>query len=230
VDSLAAGTVNAEIPFVIQRLCPYPERIYGISNGFTLQATGEATWVFNSWRYDDPVVNYTWFNLGGLVFTNGFDNVSPDSFLVGGAAMPPAGGMPVTPERDFMTLCLDIGPGEGEILIDSAFVYYAGRWTWSSLRCGFGDDPNRPAFLAKDSSDLIHPISIRVYAECGDVNRGAQTDIDDVVFLIAYIFSGGPAPNPEYAGDVDCSGAIDIDDIMYLLTYIFSGGPCDACD
>ena len=143
--------------------------------------------------------------------------------------MPP-GGMPFTPERAFMTLCLDLGPGEGEILIDSAFVFSQGTWKWAGLTCGLGGAPNRSLFLSRDSSDLIHPISIRIYAVCGDVNRSALTDIDDVVFLIAYIFSGGPAPNPEYAGDVDCSGAIDIDDIMYLIYYIFGGGQCVACD
>ncbi|MBU1319252.1 MAG: hypothetical protein KKH67_08650, partial [candidate division Zixibacteria bacterium] len=50
-------------------------------------------------------------------------------------------------------------------------------------------------------------------------------DIDDVVYLIAYIFQGGPAPNPLDAGDADCSGAIDIDDVVYVIAYIFSGGP-----
>ena len=228
VDSLAAGTVNAEIPFVIQRLCPNPERIMGISNGFTLQATGEATWVYRDCWFDYPTLNQ-WFNLGGPLFTDGFDNVSPDMFLIGGAAMPPA-GMPIVSEHYFFALYLDIGPGEGEILIDSAFVFSSGIWTWSGLTCGFGGAPDRPLFLARDSSDLAHPISIRIYAVCGDVNRSAQTDIDDVVFLLVYLFGGGPAPNPEYAGDVDCSGGTDIDDVVYLVFYIFCGGPCVPCD
>jgi hypothetical protein len=46
-----------------------------------------------------------------------------------------------------------------------------------------------------------------------------------VVYLIAYIFSGGPAPVPYAAGDADCSGDVDIDDVVYLIAYIFSGGP-----
>ena len=65
---------------------------------------------------------------------------------------------------------------------------------------------------------------------CGDVDGTGAVDIDDVVYLIAYIFSGGPAPSPLESADADCSGGIDIDDVVYLIAYIFSGGsaPCDT--
>ncbi len=65
---------------------------------------------------------------------------------------------------------------------------------------------------------------------CGDCNASGGVDIDDVVHLIAYIFSGGPAPVPYESGDVNCSGAVDIDDVVWLISYIFSGGyaPCDT--
>lgn len=60
----------------------------------------------------------------------------------------------------------------------------------------------------------------------GDADESGFVDIDDVTYLIAYIFSGGGAPTPvEAAGDADGSGEIDIDDVMYLIAYIFSGGP-----
>jgi hypothetical protein len=63
---------------------------------------------------------------------------------------------------------------------------------------------------------------------CGDADGSREVDIDDVVHLIAYIFSGGPAPEPIEAGDADRSGEVDIDDVVYLIEYIFSGGsePC----
>jgi hypothetical protein len=65
---------------------------------------------------------------------------------------------------------------------------------------------------------------------CGDADGSDAVDVDDVVHLITYIFSGGPAPEPLDAGDADCSGGVDIDDAVYLITYIFSGGsrPCDT--
>jgi pimeloyl-ACP methyl ester carboxylesterase len=65
---------------------------------------------------------------------------------------------------------------------------------------------------------------------CGDANGDDAVDISDAVSLIAYIFSGGPAPNPLASGDANSDGAVDISDVVYLITYIFSGGlaPCSA--
>ncbi len=53
----------------------------------------------------------------------------------------------------------------------------------------------------------------------------APIDISDVVFLINYIFGGGPAPVPLSVGDVDCVSGVDISDAVYLINFIFSGGP-----
>ncbi|MBK7093340.1 MAG: hypothetical protein IPH59_16775 [bacterium] len=52
--------------------------------------------------------------------------------------------------------------------------------------------------------------------------------VSDAVFLIAYIFSGGPQPISEYRADPDCSGGTSVSDAVYLINYIFSGGlaPC----
>jgi hypothetical protein len=59
----------------------------------------------------------------------------------------------------------------------------------------------------------------------GDANGSGEVDIDDVVYLIAYIFSGGPEPVPYESGDANCSESVDIDDVVWLITYIFSSGP-----
>jgi len=60
----------------------------------------------------------------------------------------------------------------------------------------------------------------------GDTNFSGGIDIDDVVYLIAFTFSGGPEPMPIAAsGDANGDTEIDIDDITYILAYIFSGGP-----
>ncbi len=66
---------------------------------------------------------------------------------------------------------------------------------------------------------------------CGDANGSGSINISDAVYLIAYIFSGGPAPSPLLAGDANCSGSVNISDAVYLIAYIFSGGPapCAAC-
>ena len=66
---------------------------------------------------------------------------------------------------------------------------------------------------------------------CGDADGSGAVSISDVVYLINYIFAGGPAPNPVIAGDANCSNAISISDAVYMINYIFGGGasPCAAC-
>ncbi len=59
----------------------------------------------------------------------------------------------------------------------------------------------------------------------GNADGEGIVDIDDVVYLIEYIFGGGPAPDPIRSGDADASGSMDIDDVVYLIYYIFAGGP-----
>jgi len=51
---------------------------------------------------------------------------------------------------------------------------------------------------------------------CGDADASGEVDIDDVVYMANYIFSGGPAPDPLESGDADCSGGVDIDDMKQL--------------
>jgi hypothetical protein len=47
-----------------------------------------------------------------------------------------------------------------------------------------------------------------------------------VVYLIEYIFGGGPAPVPVFwSGDVDCSRRIDISDVVWMLDWMFNQGP-----
>ncbi|MCC6963933.1 MAG: VCBS repeat-containing protein [candidate division Zixibacteria bacterium] len=66
---------------------------------------------------------------------------------------------------------------------------------------------------------------------CGDADGSAAISISDAVYLINFIFAGGPAPNPLLSGDADCSNAISISDAVYLINYIFAGGPapCATC-
>ena len=89
------------------------------------------------------------------------------------------------------------------------------------------------AAIHTDAGDFNLPVSVTVYAPplCGDANADAAVDISDAVSLIAYIFSGGSAPNPLLAGDANCDSMVDISDVVYLIAYIFSGGaaPCAVC-
>jgi hypothetical protein len=59
----------------------------------------------------------------------------------------------------------------------------------------------------------------------GDADGDGSVTIADAVFLVNYIFIGGPAPEPISQGDADCSDDINIADAVVLINYIFSSGP-----
>jgi|GEM_PF-2718460 len=63
--------------------------------------------------------------------------------------------------------------------------------------------------------------------ERGDINRMASIDIADLVYLVAYMFEGGPPPPCIEDADVNGDGGAipDIADLVYLVAYMFSGGP-----
>jgi len=66
---------------------------------------------------------------------------------------------------------------------------------------------------------------------CGGPNGSGAHDVADVVFLIAYIFKGGAAPEPLRSGDCNCDGDINVGDAIGLIDFIFRGGaaPCGGC-
>lgn len=67
----------------------------------------------------------------------------------------------------------------------------------------------------------------------GDADFRGIVNISDCVYLITYIFGGGPPPYPiKLIGDADCNDVISISDVVYIISYIFGGGPppCNPCD
>ncbi len=68
-----------------------------------------------------------------------------------------------------------------------------------------------------------------VSGKCGDADCSGAYSISDAVYLINYIFAGGPAPCSPLNGDADVSGSVSISDAVYLINYIFAGGPAPAC-
>ncbi|MCX6829208.1 MAG: S8 family serine peptidase [candidate division Zixibacteria bacterium] len=58
----------------------------------------------------------------------------------------------------------------------------------------------------------------------GDANRDGNRNIQDITYLINFLYKGGPAPDP-YTGDVNDSGTINISDVTYLINFLYKGGP-----
>jgi PKD repeat protein len=88
---------------------------------------------------------------------------------------------------------------------------------------------------APEAGPIVRTIAMPPYI-CGDANGSGgdpAVDIDDVVYLINYIFASGTPPDPIEAGDANCSGGdvpVDIDDVVYLINYIFASGPVPCAD
>lgn len=60
----------------------------------------------------------------------------------------------------------------------------------------------------------------------GDANNDGVVNISDAVYMVNYIFGGGPLPLPvPETGDADGSCATSISDAVYLINYVNAGGP-----
>jgi hypothetical protein len=59
----------------------------------------------------------------------------------------------------------------------------------------------------------------------GDFTNDQKVNVVDVVYLINYIFIGGPPPSPLKAGDVNRDCLVDLEDVAYLIRYLFLNGP-----
>jgi len=65
---------------------------------------------------------------------------------------------------------------------------------------------------------------------CGDIDGdGSEPNIADLVYLVDYMFAGGPPPPVLDAADVDGLDEINIADLVYMVDYMFNGGPEPVC-
>jgi len=61
----------------------------------------------------------------------------------------------------------------------------------------------------------------------GDANGDGQVNVGDAVYIISYVFKGGPAPTPYAACSGDANGdcQCNVGDAVYTISYVFKGGP-----
>jgi len=68
----------------------------------------------------------------------------------------------------------------------------------------------------------------------GDANGDGQVNVGDAVYVIGYVFKGGPAPTPyaKCSGDANGDCQCNVGDAVYIIGYVFKGGPppvtCDT--
>jgi len=64
---------------------------------------------------------------------------------------------------------------------------------------------------------------------CGDINDNHWLDVGDVVYLLAYLFRGGPPPPDTSRADVNCDGSVDLADTQIIINAIFIRGAELSC-
>ena len=76
------------------------------------------------------------------------------------------------------------------------------------------------------SAILAQPIPQFKY---GDANGDGKVTVSDAIYLINYLFKGGPAPVPLESGDANCDGQVTVADVIFIINYLFKGGPVPGC-
>jgi hypothetical protein len=162
------------------------------------------------------------------------DTVLEGSLLNASTGLPTFFEYRVSESQD--TICIDGAVLGGTASADGAGVL-AYLWFRADSDSSAYSDLEFSVVNIRDSSDTqlyYNAINgeVRVCLQRGEVNNDNVIDIDDVVYLIQYIFVEGPEPIPHrLVGDVDCKDEVDIDDVVYLIEYIFQDGPppCTHC-
>jgi len=86
-----------------------------------------------------------------------------------------------------------------------------------------GDQGNSEPFTTSPGTLTIldtSPSFIR-----GDANSSSKVDLSDAVFILNFLFLGGPAPLCRDSADADDKGDVNLTDAIYILAFLFQGGP-----
>lgn len=67
------------------------------------------------------------------------------------------------------------------------------------------------------------------YFDYGDANNDGIIDLGDAIYVLNYLFKGGPEPDPFEAGDANCDLVVDLADAIWLLNYLFKAGERPPC-
>ncbi|MCP4568586.1 MAG: hypothetical protein GY841_13495 [FCB group bacterium] len=66
--------------------------------------------------------------------------------------------------------------------------------------------------------------------EAGDANNDGPVNVGDAVYMINYVFKGGPEPECKAEGDANGDCTLNVGDAVYLINYVFKGGDSPICN
>ncbi len=135
------------------------------------------------------------------------------------------------PEDTWTHFRIDVTPSDSSYTIivngDTIGIVYYGSYNSGENGFSFIEGCNSPNWIENGYYDDI--IIYQAGRLRGDANGDGAINIADAMYIINYLFTGGPAPDPLWVGDANCDGAVNIADAMYLINYLFAGGPPPGC-
>lgn len=102
----------------------------------------------------------------------------------------------------------------------------------ATVGCQDGPDVAAPPQVVADHAELPFRFELDDKASCcvgirGNVDNDPNENIDisDLVYLVDWIYHGGPAPACVPEADMNADNAVTSFDVDYLVNYMFKGGP-----
>jgi len=209
-----------DLKFMMRWIYSTGGNVKGFCNGFRVYSPDGATWqpiVLNAMSLDWG----NWFPLcGGLcIHYSSVNGSGADTVLAGGAGITGTG---IAPPFDTLVWWIEtqVYPADTgkHLCVDSSYFPQNMPWVWCSTGGSFV--PNWSGPHCFEIAACCNHDGIR-----GDVDYSLGINIADAVFLVDYIFFGGPPPPCLEEGDADGDGSINVADVVYLVQYIFLGGP-----
>jgi hypothetical protein len=210
-------TDSSRLTIVIDSLTPlgaYPMTIIGTENSKTVSDSVRVLlYVLSSLNHKPTItVPSTITTYGGLQVTFPVIATDPDSI-------------------DTLTL---IKSGVGDMFCYPRISPVVCYFQWTTEPADTLNSPFSVVFTVDDGRDstdtnvvqiIVKPYSVHPSMMLGDVTGDSLVDVADIVFLLNYLFLGGPPPNPPAAGDINSDCFIGISDIVWLINYLYRNGP-----
>jgi hypothetical protein len=73
-------------------------------------------------------------------------------------------------------------------------------------------------------ADFVRQAATLKKVKPGDANVDGKVTVSDVVYLVNYLFKGGPEPWLLFS-DANGDAKVTVSDVVYLVNYLFKGGP-----
>jgi len=80
------------------------------------------------------------------------------------------------------------------------------------------------AWLSGDGTLTVAPVGGRPFFVRGDADANGEIAVTDGIYILNFLFTGGPPPSCANAADADGRDDISLSDGVYVLNFLFLGG------